>query len=273
MVSIREALVSAALPGESGRLEAELLLCHCIGESRSFLYTWPERAVEPGHLNAFQDLLDARRRGEPLAYLTGRREFWSLELEVDSQTLIPRPETETLVEWALSLPLGSSAVAADWGTGSGAIALALASERPGWTVIASDFSGGALTVAARNRGRLGLGNVQLVQSNWGDALSGGFDLIVSNPPYVAQGDPHLEQGDLRFEPDSALVAGTDGLSDIRHIVVAASKGLVPGGWLLLEHGLDQGAAVRALLQDAGFVGVATRADLGGRERISGGQRP
>ena len=274
MVSIRQALAEASLPGDAGRLEAEVLLCHCLGESRSYLYTWPERELAEDCLARYRALLAARREGKPVAYLTGRREFWSLELAVDEHTLIPRPETEVLVDWALNLELQADARVADWGTGSGAIALALASERPAWTVIASDRSAAALHVAASNRDELGLQNVELLQASWGDGQVGfGYQLIASNPPYVAEGDAHLEQGDLRFEPDSALVSGGDGLDDICQITRDAFACLSPGGWLLMEHGFDQAAAVRDLLAASGYVEVATREVPAGQERISGGRRP
>jgi release factor glutamine methyltransferase len=274
MVSIRDALSAAKLPGDSGRLEAELLLCHCLGESRSYLYARPEQRLCADVLDSYRALIDARREGHPIAYLTGHREFWSLDLEVNEGTLIPRPETETLVEWALALGLPADAPVADWGTGSGAIALALACERPGWSVLACDRSAAALSVAARNRDRLDLRNVALLQADWGRALGpDSLALIVSNPPYVSSEDSHLQRGDLRFEPDSALVAGPDGLAEIRRIVAQARRVLAPGGWLLLEHGNRQAAAVRALLATEGFAAVTTRRDLAREERASGGRRP
>jgi release factor glutamine methyltransferase len=273
MVSIREALEAANLPGESGRLEAELLLCHCLDRSRSYLYAWPEHSLSESSLDSFRGLLRARREGYPLAYLTGRREFWSLELEVDDATLIPRPETETLVEWALALELPVDARVADWGTGSGAIALALASERPHWSLLASDRSISALRVTARNCERLGACHVALMQADWGAALAPeSLMLIVSNPPYIAAGDTYLDQGDIRFEPETALMAGRDGLDAIRRIVPEAMICLRPGGWLLLEHGYEQGMAVRELLVAAGLAGVTTRPDLAGHERVTGGRR-
>lgn len=273
MVSIRDALIAADLPGESGRLEAELLLCYCLGEARSYLYARPEAALPAATLDSFRALLRARHAGQPIAYLTGRREFWSLQLAVNEDTLIPRPETECLVEWALELPLPAAARVADWGTGCGAIALALASERPDWTLLASDRSDAALAVAAVNRRTLDMGNVHLLQGDWGRAIATGvLSLAVSNPPYIAADDPHLACGDLRFEPDSALVAGADGLAAIRRIVNQANRCLAPNGWLLLEHGHDQGAAVRELLAGAGFASVTTRCDLSEQERVTGGRR-
>ncbi len=270
MSSIRELLSRHGLPGDSGRLEAEVLLCHCLDKPRSYLYSHGEQPVPWEQRAAYEQLLVERRAGQPVAYLVGQREFWSLALAVNEHTLIPRPDTETLVMWALELPLPAEAAVADWGTGSGAIALALASERPDWQLSASDVSALALDVADLNRRRLGL-PVRLLQSDWGAAFAdGSLDLVVSNPPYVAEGDPHLEAGDLPFEPIAALVSGRDGLDAIRRILQDALRVLKPGGWLLLEHGYDQAAAVRELLRSAGFAAVASRADLAGIERISGG---
>src|SRR5690606_4258090 len=215
-----------------------------------------------------------RAAGEPVAYLTGRRGFWTLDLAVTPDTLIPRPETELLVEQALQR-LGSEAEArvADLGTGSGAIALAIAAERPLARVAAVDRSAGALAVARANALAHGLeGRVEFLAGDWFAPLQGRrFDLVVSNPPYIAEGDPHLARGDLRYEPAPALASGPDGLDAIRTIVAAAPRHLLPGGWLLLEHGFDQGAAVRGLLEARGFAEVATVPDLEGRDRVSLGR--
>lgn len=219
----------------------------------------------------FQTLLTARRGGQPIAYLTGEREFWSLTLQVNEHTLIPRPETETLIEWALELALPPAARVADWGTGSGAIALALASERPAWQLLATDISEDALVVARDNARRLALANVKTLCTDWELGLEGQkFDLLVSNPPYVVQSDPHLEQGDLRFEPRSALASGPQGLDALRRIISVAPDYLEAGGWLLLEHGYDQGSEVLELLESAGFSATQCRQDLAGMDRISGG---
>jgi release factor glutamine methyltransferase len=270
--SVRELLSSASLPGDSGRLEAELLLSHCLGKPRSYLYAWPEAAVEAANADRFGELLRRRGAGEPVAYLVGSREFWSLELQVTESTLIPRPETETLVEWALELPLAEEARVADLGTGSGAIALALASERPGWRVDAIEKDLAALEVARHNAAALRLANVHCRAGSWCDGLADDYALLVSNPPYVAEGDPHLEAGDLRFEPVAALCAAEQGLADLRAIVAAAPGCLAPGGYLLLEHGFQQRDAVADLLSAAGFVEVSSRRDLGGRWRVTGGRR-
>jgi len=271
MATIAELLAAAQLPGDSSRLDVELLLSHCLQKPRSFLYAWPELELEAGQCAAFQQLLAARRDGTPVAYLVGEREFWSLPLRVNQHTLIPRPETETLVEWALQLDLSAAASVSDWGTGSGAIALALASERPDWKLLATDSSRAALAVARDNALRIGVANIEFLQSDWGTSLAGRkFDLVVSNPPYIAEVDPHLLQGDLRFEPAGALQSGADGLTALRRIIADAPAQLCNGGWLLLEHGCDQAGEVRQLLQSAGFSALECRQDLAGIDRISGG---
>lgn len=274
---IRTLLAAAArvLPGAEGRHEAELLLLHVLGRERSWLFAHATDLVDPASGQAFAELLQRRLAGEPVAYLLGRRGFWTLDLAVSPDTLIPRPETERLVELALErLPEATPLRVADLGTGSGAIALALASERPQARVVATDMSPAALAVAAANARRHGLDNVAFRQGSWHAPLAGErFDLIASNPPYIASDDPHLARGDLRFEPASALASGHDGLDDIRLIIAGAAAHLLPGGWLLLEHGWDQGAAIRALLDDAGFVEVATEVDLEQRDRVSLGRRP
>jgi release factor glutamine methyltransferase len=260
---------------ELPHLEARLLLAHALGLTPTDLYVRPEREVPPAPRAALEGLLARREAGEPVAYLTGRRGFWSLELAVSPATLIPRPETETLVEAALEgAPAGAPLRVADLGTGSGALALALARERPAWRVAAVERSPEALATADRNRRALGLEAVLLVQGDWCEALApGAWDLVVANPPYVAEGDPHLARGDLRFEPPAALAAGPEGLDALRRLAERAPSCLAPGGRLLLEHGADQGPAVRALLAAAGLAEVGTRRDPGGRPRVTGGRRP
>ena len=255
--------------------DAEALLCHVLGRPRSWLYAHGDDELDEAGAAAFDALLARRRDGMPVAYLTGRRGFWRFDLNVGPATLIPRPETELLVELALErMPSDRPLRVADLGTGTGAIALALAFERPGAEVIATDASDTALEVAAGNAVRLGVGNVTFRHGDWLAPLAGErFDLIASNPPYIADSDAHLGEGDLRFEPRSALASGADGLDAIRRIAADAPAHLAPGGWLLLEHGWDQGAAVRALLGAAGLVEVATVRDLEQRDRISLGQRP
>ncbi|MCU1133662.1 peptide chain release factor N(5)-glutamine methyltransferase [Stenotrophomonas maltophilia] len=268
---------SARLGGIDARHEAELLLLHVLDRPRSWLFAHATDPLAADDQAAFETLLARRVAGEPVAYLTGRRGFWTLDLEVDPATLIPRPETELLVELALErLPPDQALQLADLGTGSGAIALALASERPRAQVLATDASTGALAVAARNAARHELGNVRFAEGghDWYAPLQGvRFDLIASNPPYIASDDPHLEQGDLRFEPSTALASGMDGLDDIRRIVDGGQAHLRPGGWLLIEHGWEQGAAIRALFEATGFVEVQTVQDLEQRDRITLGRRP
>ncbi|WFC61370.1 peptide chain release factor N(5)-glutamine methyltransferase [Pseudomonas sp. REST10] len=273
MSTIESLLNTAELPDSpTPRLDAELLLAAALGKPRSYLRTWPERELAADQLGLFRSHLQRRRQGEPVAYILGHQGFWSLDLEVAPHTLIPRPDTELLVESALALLPATPLAALDLGTGTGAIALALASERPGWQVTGVDRVEDAVALAERNRQRLQLDNVRFLHSHWFSALAGQrFGLILSNPPYIRADDRHLDQGDVRFEPSSALVAGADGLDDIRAIIQAAPQYLLAGGWLLLEHGFDQAEAVRELLATAGFSEAHSRRDLGGHERISLGR--
>jgi release factor glutamine methyltransferase len=258
---------------DSAALDTELLLCHCLQKPRSYLRGWPEAELPARAERDFIQLLERREQGEPVAYLLGERGFWTLDLAVSPATLIPRPETELLVEKALALLAGNDrAKVLDLGTGTGAIALALASEQPQWQLLACDVEPAAVALAQRNSQQLGLSRVEIIQSNWFDAIKqSDFDLIVSNPPYIDPADPHLSQGDVRFEPRSALVAGNHGMADIECIISTAGQYLKSAGWLLLEHGYDQGEACRQCLQQAGFSQVFTEQDLAGKDRISGGQ--
>ncbi|MCM0611126.1 peptide chain release factor N(5)-glutamine methyltransferase [Marinobacter sediminum] len=259
------------IPSDSPRLDAELLLSHVTGLSRTSFRAWPEREVSVAHAAEFEALVSERVNGSPIAYLLGHQEFWSLPLYVSPSTLIPRPDTECLVEAALSLPLPASARVLDLGTGTGAIALALASEHADWQVTACDYVDEAVELAHRNARALQL-PVRVVRSSWFSGLAAGkFDLVVSNPPYIASADHHLEQGDVRFEPSSALVSGEDGLDDLRLIVEQAPEWLEAGGWLLVEHGFDQAEAVRSLFESRGFVAVESRKDYGDCDRMTLGQ--
>jgi len=264
----------AALSGDDMRGEAELLLGHALGVDRAWLIAHRDDAVAPALAGQVRCCVSRRVAGEPVAYIIGRRGFHAIDLALTPDVLIPRPETELLVELALQrIPQGAKVDIADLGAGSGAIALAIAQARPQAHVLATDASAVALDVARGNAQRLGLGKVEFAHGDWCAALGARrFDLITSNPPYIAQGDVHLQCGDLRFEPRMALASGADGLDAIRAIVRDAPDHLSAGGWLLLEHGFDQGAAVRALLQQSGFVEVFTTPDLEGRERVSGGVR-
>lgn len=258
------------VPDSTPRLEAELLLTEATGWSRTTLIAWPERALSQEARSRLEALVERRLAGEPIAYIRGRQAFWTFELKVTPATLIPRPETELLVETLLELRGEEARLqVADLGTGSGAIAAAVASERPDWHVIATDRSAKALGVARENLRALGLDRVALVRANWLDALApASLDVILSNPPYVAEGDPHLERGDLRFEPSDALCPGGDGLDAIRAIAQAAHRVLRPGALVMVEHGLDQGAAVRQRFEQHGLQRAETRRDLAGLDRVT-----
>jgi len=266
---------ATTLGGPDARADAEILLAHVLTRPRSWLYAHADGAVPEAAVSQYASLLRRRAAGEPVAYLVGRREFWSLDLEVSPATLVPRPETELLVELALArLPPDQDSRVIDLGTGSGAIALAIASERPRAQVSAVDASAAALAVAQRNAARLGLQRVRFLRSDWFSAVRDErFGMVLSNPPYLASGDPHLREDSLPFEPALALSSGSDGLDALRAICAGAPAHLHPGGWLLIEHGLDQGDAARDLLSAAGFGQVQTWRDLEGRERVSGGVRP
>ncbi|WP_447833490.1 peptide chain release factor N(5)-glutamine methyltransferase [Aeromonas veronii] len=275
----RAHIMTVLAEGESPRADADVLLCHLLGCRRSYLMTWPERELDAAQQATLQGWLARRLNGEPIAHLVGEREFWSLPLKVSPATLIPRPDTEVLVEQALTrIPQGPCAVL-DLGTGTGAIALALKSERPEVDVWAVDRMADAAALARENSVALGL-PIEVRDGSWFEPLgepdrdnTPRFAVIVSNPPYIDGADPHLEQGDVRFEPRSALVADDAGLADIRHIVAHAPAYLLTDGWLLLEHGWDQGEAVRQLLRDGGYREVATVRDYGDNDRVTLGLCP
>lgn len=276
MATIKQLIADgeAALSGsDSARLDAELLLATSLRQNRAWLYTWPEHIPTPPEQHLYLELIRRRQTGEPVAYLCGRREFWGLSLKVDHHVLIPRPETELLVETVLEhLANKLDASVADLGTGSGAIALALASEKPEWRIAATDQSPGALALARDNAKALNISNVSFHQGDWFGALGNEhFDAIVSNPPYVEEGDHHLEEGDVRFEPVSALVSGPDGLDDIRRIAAESRNHLQLGGWLMLEHGYNQGAGVRQILTAQGYTEIETLQDLAGHDRVTLGR--
>lgn len=264
----------AQLEHESAKLEAEILLCHLLKISRAQLYTWPERELTDQEANDFFDLIYQRQQGQPIAYLTGEREFWGLNLQVNPNTLIPRADTETLVEIALQKATAyAQPKLLDLGTGSGAIALALASELNQAEIHAVDYSADALTIAKNNAKRLNLA-VQFHQGSWFEpVVDQDFDIIVSNPPYIESSDPHLNQGDLRFEPSQALASGTDGLDDLRVIIAQAKTHLNPRGWLMVEHGYNQAQAVADLFQQSSYHAIELITDLAGQPRVTIGQKP
>jgi release factor glutamine methyltransferase len=270
---LREA-VSQLQASESPRRDAEILLGFVTGKARTFILAFGETALTDEQQEQLAGLLARRVRGEPVAHLIGEREFWSLPLFVSPATLIPRPDTECLVEQALSRLPAAPCRILDLGTGTGAIALALASERPDCQVTAVDLIPDAVALAQRNADHLGIRNIEIVQSRWFSALEGQqFSLIVSNPPYIDAQDPHLAQGDVRFEPLSALVAADNGLADLHTLIKDAPRYLLPQGWLLLEHGWQQGAAVREIFARYGWQQVETCRDYGDNERLTLGRRP
>lgn len=261
------------LPGDNPKLDAELLLAHALGKQRTYLRAWPEYQLNATELAEYHQLLQRRMQGEPVAYLLGYREFWSLELALNPATLIPRADTEILVEAALAQFDGKPIRALDLGTGSGAIALALASERPAWHIEAVDIEAECVAVASANAAQHGLSNVHCSEGDWCRGRSGSYQLVVSNPPYIDPEDVHLGQGDLRFEPRLALVAADHGLAAIKQLVPQALGHLDPGGWLMLEHGCDQRAACAEVFAGAGYIEICCLQDLAGLDRVTCGRRP
>ncbi|MCF7980612.1 MAG: peptide chain release factor N(5)-glutamine methyltransferase [Pseudomonadales bacterium] len=278
MVTIKQALMLACrLEGlsETARLDVEVLLAHVTGRDKAYLYTWPDRELTSAQQQAFESLFAQRQTGIPVAYLVGVKEFWSLPMKVNPSTLIPRPDTELLVQRALKLLAADSPqTVADLGTGTGAIALAIAKERPRWKVLGCDMKAEIVSLAEQNRQMLGLPNVGFVVSDWCRELpKHAYDLILSNPPYIAPDDPHLQSGDIRFEPTSALVSEEDGLRDIATIVDQAKEHLKPQGFLLLEHGWKQAKRVQGILSAAGYSAISTCQDLAGLDRVTQCQWP
>jgi release factor glutamine methyltransferase len=279
MPSIAEALDlgtrTLAPYSDSARLDTELLLAHTLQKPRTYLHAWDDIALSDAQWQHYQQLIAERGEGRPIAHLLGEKGFWSLTLHISADTLIPRPETELLVEIALErIPVDACARVMDLGTGSGAIALALAHERPAIEVLATDSSVAALQVARANAARLGLANVRFVEGDWFAAVPEKMqaDVIVSNPPYIATADPHLRRGDVRFEPATALQSGEQGLDDLRRIIAGAPAHLLPGGWLAVEHGYDQAGPVEALFAEQDFAEVQQKQDLGGHPRVTLGRK-
>ena len=273
-MKIAEALqygYSVLIDSDSSEIDSQVLLCHCLGCQTTYLHTWPDKILTKIQQSKFTDLIKQRLDGKPVAHLIGQRGFWSLDLNVTADTLIPRPDTELLVELALK-KLKVDMLVADLGTGTGAIALSLAMENPKATILAMDFSMAALNVAKQNASHHNFNNVMFWRGSWLSAIAHNtLDMVVSNPPYIEADDPHLSQGDVRFEPISALVSGADGLDDIRQIVEQAQRCLKLSGWLMVEHGFHQAKQVQQLFLDAGFTEISSHQDFGGNDRVVIGQ--
>lgn len=275
MLSITHALQDAArafVHSETARLDAQVLLCHVLDKPTSYLYTWPDKILTDEEQTQFSALVARRIAGEPIAYIVGYRDFWSLRLRTSPATLIPRPDTELLVELVLSHLPSAPCQLLDLGTGTGAIALSVASERPDCHVFGVDYQQDAVLLALENQRENQITNADFIQSDWFSAIKAQqFAVIVSNPPYIDATDPHLQRGDVRFEPASALIADANGLADIRHICQQSVKYLEISGWLFIEHGASQGQAVRDIFHGAGFSQIATKRDYNGLERVTLGQ--
>lgn len=266
--AIQEGMVYCAA-SETAKLDAQLLLCHVLQVERAYLYTWPDQVLTENQETTYQELLQQRASGQPIAYLLGYRDFWTFRLAVNNSTLIPRPETEGVVETCLALGLGNQAKVLELGTGTGAIALALGSEQTDWWIDAVELSPQAVQLAQKNCATLGIKNVRVVQSSWFQAITDkDYDLIVANPPYIDTADPHLKQGDVRFEPRTALVAEDAGLADIKHITAQGKRFLKPRGWLVFEHGFTQAEDIRDFFQEQGYQNIQTQRDYAGLERIT-----
>jgi len=270
---LRDAAGTLETISESALLDAEVLLCLALNKPRSHLRAWPDRQLQPDQVTAFQALLEQRQKGMPIAYITGNREFWSRDFQVTPDVLIPRPDTELLIELSLKLiPADEPIKIIDLGTGSGIIAITLAAERPHAQISATDFSLSALRIAQLNAGKHHINNIQFYQSDWFDDVPDTkFNLIISNPPYIAEDDSHLQQGDIRFEPQTALCAAEQGLGDIKIIADNARHYLKPCGHLLIEHGYDQLQQVQSLFKELHYDNVQTYTDLSGQPRVTYGQ--
>lgn len=275
-LSIKQSLINATqlleASSPSARIDAESLLCHLLKCNTAHLAAWPEQSLDAKHVQQFNTLLEKRKAGTPVAYLTGNKEFWSLPFNVTPATLIPRPETETLVEFVLNKFSSQKKLSLlDLGTGCGTIAIALANEKPEWVITATDISDEALTIAKKNAKQLNIKNIEFIRSSWFEKLKNKtFDVIVSNPPYIANNDTHLTMGDVRFEPEHALKAGKQGMDSIQAITAEAKNHLCTGGWLVFEHGYNQKESCYTCLQDAGFNNIEQKNDLSGQPRISAG---
>ncbi|VAW61557.1 Peptide chain release factor N(5)-glutamine methyltransferase [hydrothermal vent metagenome] len=269
---LKTASESLKKTSESPLLDAQVLLAYCLQKNRTWLITWADKAINENNIARFNALIKRRESGEPIAHITGTREFWSLDLNVTKDTLIPRPDTELMVETILQqYPQNTNLNLLDLGTGSGAIALALASERPSWQITATDKSTAALDIAKQNAQQLKLSNIRFVCGSWFEPLANQqFDIIASNPPYIPQSDPHLLQGDVRFEPVSALASGADGLDDIRLISQQAAAYLNKKGMLIIEHGFDQKTEIRHIFQDLGYKNIQQYTDLSHNPRLCSG---
>lgn len=259
---------------DTPKLDAEVMLLHIIHKQRGYLYTWPDERLTSGQVGEYTKMVARRVLGTPIAHIVGEREFWSLPFMVNPTTLIPRPDTEILVETALNLPLAENAQVLDLGTGTGAIALSLAYEKSEWQITAVDKIIEAVALAKANRAHLKLPQVNIIQSDWFESVGCyDFNLIVSNPPYIDEADAHLEEGDVRFEPHSALTASEHGFADLYHIADCARDYLAPGGYLLLEHGFGQALTLRAKMIELGYENVATVRDFGSNDRCTLGRWP
>lgn len=258
---------------DSAKLDAQILICHVIDKPRSYCLTWPEYQLTEQQMDELKRLVNKRLAHQPIAYIIGSKEFWSLELETCSSTLIPRPDTEVLVEAILALNEKESSSVLDLGTGTGAIALALASENPDWEITAVDFSADAVALATRNRDKLKLANVEIKQSDWFQNVDKQYDVIVSNPPYIDKSDPHLSQGDVQFEPATALIAENKGFADIEHIIKTGKQYLKGNGLLAFEHGFEQAEGVKQLFEQYGYVNVATVKDYNNNDRVTYAYNP